>query len=96
MIEYTIELDDAEVRAMEHIAVDPQDWIQNVFNFKIQSSTNEFLKRYVEKQQAQGKDIITDTDLLISESAELPANQRITKEQYKIFPDDPFNPFLIP
>ena len=96
MIEYTIELDDAEVRAMEHIAVDPQDWIQNVFNFKIQSSTNEFLKRYVEKQQAQGKDIITDTDLLISESAELPDNQRITKEQYKIFPDDPFNPFLIP
>ena len=96
MIEYIVELDDAETRAMEHIAANPQDWIQNVLDFKVQSSTGEFLKRYVEKQQKEGKDIITDTDLLISESTELPANQRITKEQYKIFPDDPFNPFLIP
>lgn len=96
MIEYRIELDDAEIKAMEFIATDPQEWIENVLKFKIQTCTNEFLKRYVQRQQAKNEDIITDTDKLILESTELPANKRITGDQYKIYPDDPFNPFLIP
>lgn len=96
MIEYKIELDDAEIKAMEFIATDPLEWIENALHFKIQACTNEFLRRYVEKQQAKNEDIITDTDKLISESSELPANKRITEEEYKIYPNDPFNPFLIP
>ena len=28
---YTVELTDAEVRGMEHVSVEPQEWIENAF-----------------------------------------------------------------
>jgi len=96
MAEYYVTLDDAEIKAMEYVAADVQDWIDNLINFKIQTCTDEFLKRYIEIQQAKNEEIITNTDLLIQESTELPASQRMEEKNYKIFPDDPFNPSLIP
>jgi len=96
MKEYLILLDDAEVKALEYIAIDPQEWIENALQYKIQVCKDEFFKRYSKKQEEAGLSIKTNIEELIEESDELPASQRIEKDKYLILPDDPFNPSLIP
>jgi hypothetical protein len=46
---YTITLTETEKLAMEYIAYDPQDWVENVFKERARIATDEIVKLAVEK-----------------------------------------------
>lgn len=95
-MKYTVQLDDAEVKAMEYVAVNVQEWIENVVNHKIKTCKDEFMRRYISQQEARNESIRTDVDKLIEELNEPSAIVRLGSKPYKMNPDDPFNSFLIP
>ena len=49
---YTIELNDAEVKAMEYIAVSVQDWVTNVLKNRARLATEEIYNKEVERMTA--------------------------------------------
>jgi hypothetical protein len=46
---YTITLTETEKLAMEYVAYDPQDWVENVFKERARIATDEIVKIAVEK-----------------------------------------------
>jgi hypothetical protein len=56
-MEYTVTLTDTEKLAMEYIAYDPQDWIENVVKERARLATEEIVKLAVEKFLEAGQSI---------------------------------------
>ena len=46
---YTIELTETEKLAMEYVAYDPQDWVENAFKERARLATEEIVKIAVDK-----------------------------------------------
>jgi hypothetical protein len=46
---YTVTLTDTEKLAMEYVAYDPQDWVENIFKERARIATEEIVKLAVEK-----------------------------------------------
>jgi len=46
---YTITLTETEKLAMEYVAYDPQDWVENVFKERARIATDEIVKIAIEK-----------------------------------------------
>ena len=46
---YTITLTETEKSAMEYVAYDPQEWVENVFKERARIATDEIVKIAVEK-----------------------------------------------
>jgi len=49
MKQYTITLTDAEVKAMEHVTVDVQEWIENFVKVRARQAINDIYKAEVER-----------------------------------------------
>ena len=90
MAEYTITLTDAEIRAMNHICLEPDDWIQNVFRHRIDTAMMALSDLEIKKSIHFGTEIITDREQLVKNSDEPMASDRISAAEYFINPDDPF------
>lgn len=54
---YTIELTETEKLALEYVAYDPQDWIENVVKERARISTEEIIKIAVNKFLEAGQTI---------------------------------------
>jgi len=52
MAKYTVELTDAEVKAMEHIAYSVQDWIDNSIHNRARKAIDEIYNKEVERMTA--------------------------------------------
>jgi hypothetical protein len=48
-MDYTITLTDTEKAAMEYVAYDPQDWVENVFKERARIAIEEIVKLSVDK-----------------------------------------------
>jgi len=56
-VTYTVTISDAEAKAFAHIAVSPQEWIDNLVHSRCESAINEIVKDEVEKKLAAGQTI---------------------------------------
>jgi hypothetical protein len=56
-MEYTITLTDTEKAAMEYVAYDPQDWVENVFKERARIAIEEIVKLAVDKFLEAGQTI---------------------------------------
>jgi hypothetical protein len=54
---YTITLTDTEKMAMEYIAYDPQDWVENIFKERARLAIEEIVKLSVDKFLELGQPI---------------------------------------
>ena len=52
MTTYSIELDDAEVKAMEHVALSVQDWAENALKNRARQAMEEIYQREVARMVA--------------------------------------------
>ena len=48
-MDYTITLTDTEKAAMEYVAYDPQDWVENVFKERARIAIEEIVKLAIDK-----------------------------------------------
>jgi len=56
-MDYTITLTDTEKAAMEYVAYDPQDWVENVFKERARIAIEEIVKLAVDKFLEAGQTI---------------------------------------
>lgn len=90
MAEYIVTLTDSEIRAMEHVCLNPDDWIQNAFRHRIDTAMTALSDLEIKKAMHFGTEILTDREKLVEMSDEPLAEQRITAQEYIVNPDDPF------
>ena len=81
--EYKIELTDAEVRGMEHIAVDPQEWVENAMKDRARIAMEQLYNEEVEILNADPdvKKIPADRDEVIMNSKIPNAKERNSVEE---------------
>lgn len=90
MATYTVTLTDAEIRAMEHVCLDPDDWIQHVFRHRIQTAIVSLSDLEIAKAIKNQSEIITDREKLVELSDEPLMKDRISESDYNPNPDNPF------
>jgi hypothetical protein len=56
-MDYTITLNDAEVKALEHVVLDAQEWIQNAAKNRARISIDEIVAAEVERITSEGGEI---------------------------------------
>ena len=56
-VSYTVTLSDAEAKALAHVAVSPQEWIDNFVHARCEKAINEIVQSEVEKKLAAGESI---------------------------------------
>lgn len=84
MTTYTIELNDAQKKAMEYIAADVQDWIENSVYERARLAIEEIVSAEVQRKLANGEPISgTKEDIVLAANIELAAerNARIDAER---------------
>lgn len=91
MATYTVTLSDAEIRAMEHVCVDVNEWIQTAFGYRVSTALTGLSDLEMAKAMKFQKPIITDRDELVRQSNEPPMAEWVSAEDYILNPDAPFN-----
>jgi len=56
-VTYTVTLSDAEAKAFAHIAVSPQEWVDNLVHSRCENAINEIVQKEVERKIAAGEPI---------------------------------------
>lgn len=56
-VTYTVTVSDAEAKAFAHIAVDPQEWVDNLVHSRCENAINDIVKAEVERKLAAGESI---------------------------------------
>lgn len=79
-MEYTITLTDTEKLAMEYIAYDPQDWIENVVKERARLAIEDIVKIAVEKFLEAGQSIPGSREEIVAAAY---ANDWIQTLKYK-------------
>lgn len=54
---YTIQLTDAQDKALSHVAVDPQEWIENFVEVRCNIAIDEIINSEVQRKLAAGEPI---------------------------------------
>jgi hypothetical protein len=90
MATYSVTLSAAEIRALEHICMDPNDWIQHAFNHRIFTAMQGLSDLEMAKAIKSKKPIITDREKLVELSNEPPMTAWVSAEEWILIPDDPF------
>jgi hypothetical protein len=65
-MEYTITLTDTEKVAMEYIAYDPQDWVENAFKERARLAIDDIVKLAVDKFLEAGQPIPGSRDEIVA------------------------------
>lgn len=74
---YTIEITDAQDRALRHVAIDPQLWIQNVVNVRCDVAIDDIVKIEIERRLTAGDTISgSKADIVLSASIESAVEQQ--------------------
>lgn len=84
---YTITLSDAEDKALSAVAVDQNEWIQNVVYERCRVSIEEIVQSEVQRLLAEGKPIIgSKEDIVIAADIETAAERQVRlEEEFKTF-----------
>lgn len=90
---YTVTLTDAELRAMEHVCVDVDQWIQTAFSHRIHTAITGLSDLEMAKAIKNQTPIITDREKLIESSTEPAMAEWLPADEYSPNPD---NPFMLP
>jgi hypothetical protein len=90
MATYTVTLSAAEIRALEHVCVDADQWVQNAFSHRISTAITALSDLEMAKAMKAQKPIITDRDKLVELSNEPAMIEWLPAEDYKPNPDNPF------
>jgi hypothetical protein len=93
MATYTVTLSDAEIRAMEHVCLDADDWIQHAFQHRIYTAMIGLSDLEIAKAIKAQREIVTDRERLVELSDEPPMAEWTSEESYN---PDPNNPFVNP
>jgi hypothetical protein len=74
---YTIEITDAQDKALRHVALDPQQWIQNVVNVRCDVAIDDIVKLEIERRLAAGDTISgSKADIVLSAPIESAVEQQ--------------------
>jgi hypothetical protein len=95
MATYTVTLSDAEIRGMEHVCVDVNQWIQNAFTHKVNTAMTGLCDLEMAKAMKFQKPIVTNREELVRLSNEPPMADWVSAEDYILNPDAPFNNPLV-
>ena len=87
---YSITLTDAEIRAMQHVALDPEHWVTNVMQHRVHTAMIALSDLEMAKAMKAGQPIITDREKLVEASNEPAMADWVTEEEYDPNPDNPF------
>ena len=81
MAKYTVELTDAEDKAMQHIAVSVQEWVDNAIKNKARISKEDIYNKEVERMNADPSidSIPADKDQVVLE-ADIKTAKQISEE----------------
>ena len=81
MAKYTVELTDAEDKAMQHIAVSVQEWVDNAIKNKARISKEDIYNKEVERMNADPsiKSIPADKDQVVLD-ADIKTAKQISEE----------------
>ena len=90
MATYTVTLSDAEIRAMEHICLDADDWIQHAFRHRTHTATNGLSDLEIAKAIKEERTVITDRNKLVELSNEPAMAEWADIDAYSPNPDSPF------
>ena len=90
MATYTVTLSDAEIRAMEHICLDADDWIQHAFRHRIDTAINGLSDLEIAKAIKEERTVVTDRNKLVELSNEPAMEEWIDVSTYSPNPDNPF------
>jgi hypothetical protein len=90
MATYTVTLSDAEIRAMEHICLDADDWIQHAFRHRIDTAINGLSDLEIAKAIKEERTVITDRNKLVESSNEPAMAEWADINAYSPNPDNPF------
>ena len=79
-MDYIVTLTDTEKAAMEYVAYDPQDWVENVFKERARLAIEEIVKLAVDKFLEAGQPIPGSRDEIVAAAY---ANDWIQTAKYK-------------
>lgn len=87
-MEYTIVLTEAQNKALEFVAYDPQEWIENAVYERCRSAIQEIVNLEVERITSQGgeisgtkEDIVLAAPIQTAKEREDESNQKFLEEQ---------------
>ena len=90
MPSYTVTLTDAEFRAMEHVCVEVDKWVENAFSHRVNTAIAGLSDLEMAKSMKFQKPIITDRNKLVELSEEPAMAEWLAADEYNPNPDDPF------
>ncbi len=90
MATYSVTLSDSEIRAMEHICDNADNWIQNAFSHRVFTAINGLGDLEMAKSMKFQRPIVTDRLKLVENSNEPPMSDWLPANEYRIDPDSPF------
>ena len=79
-MEYTITLTDTEKAAMEYVAYDPQEWVENAFKERARLAIEDIVKLAVDKFLEAGQPIPGSRDEIVAAAY---SNEWIQTAKYK-------------
>jgi hypothetical protein len=86
-MDYTITLSPAEQKALAHVALDPQEWINNAVHERCRIAIDEIVNAEVQRKLAAGEPITGSKDDIVlaadikSAAAQLAENQQQHEKQ---------------
>ena len=66
MNNYTIQLTDTEKLAMEYVAYDPQDWVENAFKERARLAIEDIVKLTIDKSLETGETIPNSKEKIVA------------------------------
>jgi hypothetical protein len=87
-MKYTITVTDAQQKALEYVAYDPQEWIENAVYVRSQIAIDEIVALEVERITSQGGEISGTKDDIVLAAPIKSARER----QEELISQDPLTP----
>ena len=77
----TLTLTDAQYKALAHVAVSPQEWIENFVAVRCEAAMNEIISKEVERKLAVGETISGNKETIVLEAKIKSAAERSIDNQ---------------
>ena len=90
MATYSITLSDAEIRAMQHVCDNADNWIQSAFAHRVSTAMTGLSDLEMAKSMKLQRPIVTDRNKLVQDSDEPPMANWLSECDYQPNPDNPF------
>ena len=79
MTDYTVSLTDTQIKALDYVGADPQEWIENAITNRARKATNEIIALLIKHCNANDIAMAVGTDAQVTQALDLGVVQ--TSEQ---------------